>query len=92
MIAMRKLLFVVAMGMLFFAVTSCSTEEVEQVSEQCDRQCLEGFVNQYLAGMVAHDASGVSFSENVRFTENAKEYSFAGDTESLWATSTGRSQ
>ncbi len=86
---MRKLIFIVVMGMFLVAITSCSTEEVEQISEQCDRQCLEGFVNQYLDGMVTHDASGVPFSENVKFTENAKEYSFAGDTESLWATSTG---
>ena len=58
---MPKLLFAAVMGLFIVTVISCSTEEVEQVSEQCDRQCLEGFVNQYLDGMVAHDASTKDF-------------------------------
>jgi len=86
---MRKLLLAMVMGALVFAMPACRTDEAEQVAEQCDRQCLEGFVNQYLNGMVAHDASTVPFSEDVRFTENAKEISFSGDKESLWTTSTG---
>jgi len=86
---MRKLLFAAVTGLFIATVISCSTEEGEEVSAQCDRQCLEGFVNQYLDGMVAHDASLAPFSENVKFTENAKEFSFAVDTESLWSSATG---
>jgi hypothetical protein len=93
MFVMRRLLFFAVTTVFFFAIASCSSnkDNKEQAFEQCDRQCLEGFVNQYLDGMVAHDASAVPFSENVRFTENAKESSFAGDAESLWSTSTGMS-
>jgi hypothetical protein len=47
---MRKLLAVAAMGIAFLVAA-------QNVNAQCDRQCLESFVNQYLAAMVAHDAS-----------------------------------
>ena len=36
----------------------------------CDRACLEGHVNAYLAAMVAHDPSRLPLAASVRFTEN----------------------
>jgi hypothetical protein len=36
----------------------------------CDRACLEGVVNQYLAAVVAHDPRRVPLSEDVMYTEN----------------------
>jgi len=36
----------------------------------CDRQCLYGFVNQYLAALVAHDPARLSWAKNAQFTEN----------------------
>jgi hypothetical protein len=88
---MQKLLYFVVSGVFFLAVAACSVDnnDAEEASELCDRQCLEGFVNQYLDAMVAHDESAAPFSESVKFTENAKEFSFADNTETLWATSTG---
>ena len=41
-----------------------------QKSGSCDRACLEGIADQYLAAMVAHDASKASFARNFIFTEN----------------------
>jgi hypothetical protein len=38
----------------------------------CDRACLEGFVDQYLAAMVNHDPKSLLLARNVRFTENGQ--------------------
>lgn len=36
----------------------------------CNRACLEGLVDQYLAAVVAHDPKGLPLSADVRYTEN----------------------
>jgi len=36
----------------------------------CDRACLEGVMNQYLAAVVAHDPKRLPLSEDVMYTEN----------------------
>jgi hypothetical protein len=79
---MRKLFVPALIGVLFLGVSAGLAHA------QCNRQCLEGFVNQYLNAMVAHDASKAPFAQNARFTENAKEIPIAKATEGLWATST----
>ena len=76
---MRKLSIIVVAGIFF---PGCA-------ATHCDRQCLENYVNQYLAAMVAHDASKAPFAENVKFTENAKVIPVADAKEGLWATVTG---
>ena len=53
----------------------------------CDRACLEGFMNQYLDAMVAHDPSHLSVSPTVKFTEDDVVLKL-GD--GLWATASGR--
>jgi hypothetical protein len=80
---MRKLLTIVAMGILFAGIAAAQTKNA-----QCDRQCLEGFVNQYLAAMAAHDASKAPFATNVKYTENAKALSLSKPAEGLWVTIT----
>jgi hypothetical protein len=82
---MRKLLIISVMGFLFAAIA------VGQAAGQCNRQCLEGFVNQYLDAMVAHDVSKAPFAANARYTENAKDISLAKPMEGLWAASTSLS-
>ena len=37
---------------------------------RCDRSCLEGFVNQYLDAMAAHNPFGLPLGPKVRFSEN----------------------
>lgn len=49
----------------------------------CDRACLNHFVDQYLAAVVAHDPSQLPHSANMKFTENNVELKL-GD--GLWAT------
>ncbi|MDT8399028.1 MAG: hypothetical protein RQ899_10480 [Pseudomonadales bacterium] len=49
----------------------------------CDRACLLGFVDQYVAALVAHDPSRAPFAAAARFTENAQVLAL-GDA--LWGT------
>jgi hypothetical protein len=39
----------------------------------CDRACLEGVLNQYLAALVAHDPKRVPLSADVMYTENDQQ-------------------
>lgn len=66
-----------------------ATPAMQAVSEKCDRQCLEGFVDRYLDAMVAHDAANAPFAENARYTENAAEISLSDISEGIWKNSTG---
>ncbi len=38
--------------------------------DTCDRACLEGFVNQYLDALVAHNPFGMPLARKVKFSEN----------------------
>jgi hypothetical protein len=41
-----------------------------QAPAACDRTCLEGFVNQYLDALVAHNPFGLPLARKVKFSEN----------------------
>jgi hypothetical protein len=56
-------------------------------SGACDRACLNGFVDQYLDAVVAHDPSRLSVTQFVKFTENG-QHLVLGD--GFWRTATGR--
>jgi hypothetical protein len=51
----------------------------------CDRACLEGLVDQYLAAVVAHDPKRLPLSADVRYTENDQVMA-VGD--GFWGTAT----
>ncbi len=57
-----------------------------QKTGACDRACLENIADQYLAAMVAHDASKAPFAPNLIFTENTIKLP---PTEGLWFTASG---
>jgi hypothetical protein len=80
---MHRLFAIAVIGLLFVGIATGQSKNAP-----CDRQCLEGFVNQYLDAMVAHDVSKAPFAQNAKFTENAKEIVLAKPTEGLWAAST----
>ena len=52
----------------------------------CDRNCLEGIVNNYLEALVAHAPERLPVTEDVRFTENDVELKLG---EALWKTVSG---
>ena len=56
-------------------------------AQSCERSCLEGFVDQYLEAMLAHDPHKAPFAADVRFTENGQKLEL-GD--GLWRTLTAR--
>jgi len=54
-------------------------------SDLCERACLTGMADKYLAALVAHDPSQLPLARVVRFTENGQEL-LLGD--GLWGTAT----
>ena len=52
----------------------------------CDRECLKGFISQYLNAMVMHDAKALTLAPNTRFTENTKTMPLG---EGLWKEASG---
>lgn len=83
---MRKLLPIFIAGIIAAGIVACQTPPQTQPSSSCDRACLEGIADQYLAAMVTHDASQAPFAESPIFTENTIKLPF---TEGLWFTSSG---
>jgi hypothetical protein len=52
----------------------------------CDRECLRGFITQYLNAMVAHDPKALPLAANARFTEDTKTLQLG---EGLWKGASG---
>jgi hypothetical protein len=55
---------------LFVAVLACGVP-IAHAAGDCDRECLRGFVTQYLAALVAHNPGALPVAGNVRFTEDS---------------------
>jgi hypothetical protein len=51
-------------------VTAAVSASPAQHAENCDRDCLRGFITRYLDAMVSHDVQPLPVSNNVRFTED----------------------
>lgn len=58
----------------------------EAKAKDCDRACLFGIVEQYLAAMVAHDPSQAPLAKGARYTENGQELVLP---DGLWRIATG---
>ncbi|AKH44236.1 hypothetical protein FHS61_001556 [Altererythrobacter atlanticus] len=73
-----------------FAVPAAVSAEVPlppKPEQSCQRECLEDYVNRYLAAMRDQDVDDDLFADNVRFTENGIELPIGN--EGLWATTSG---
>lgn len=53
----------------------------------CDRTCLNGFIDQYLEAVTAHDAGRLPLAQAVRFTENGQRLNL---NDGLWNTASAR--
>lgn len=82
-------LVVLAGGIIGFANCTAAAGQVAGASEakNCDRACLDGFVNQYLDALVAHDPSRLPVTKYVKYTENGQRLAL-GD--GFWRTATAR--
>jgi hypothetical protein len=64
----------IGIGLLAFSLAgSLSAQNGGAKSGPCDRACLEGFVDQYLDALTAHDPKLVPLAKNVKFTENGQK-------------------
>jgi hypothetical protein len=78
----RKFLGIGLIGALLLAITiaypaiargSSKAAQAPPVNPpMCDRECLNGFVDQYLDAVVAHDPSRIAVTKFVKFTENGQ--------------------
>ena len=58
-----------------------------KAGRDCDRACLEPFVDRYLDAVVAHDPAKAPLAKGAKFTENGQRLEFG---EGLWNTMTGQ--
>jgi hypothetical protein len=65
------------------AVSMLGLAQPALAGDKCDRACLEGFVDRYIAAMVAHDPARIPWASRARFTEDGQELRI-GD--GLWGT------
>jgi hypothetical protein len=57
-------------GLLLLMFAASGNVARAQGGSNCDRECLRGFVTQYLNAMVAHNPGALTTAPNVRFTED----------------------
>jgi hypothetical protein len=57
-------------------------------SQDCDRACLEGLMDQFQDALLAHDASGLPLAADFRYTENGQDIEV---NDGLWQTYTKKS-
>jgi hypothetical protein len=75
-----------ALGALLIASGLSRVSPARGAEEGCKRACLNGFVDQYLSAMLAHDPSRLPVAKAVKFTEDGVPLEL-GD--GLWATAGG---
>ncbi len=54
------------------ALLGCGCGTFAAAADACDRGCLQGHVDRYLAALVAHDPGPLPWARGVRFTENGQ--------------------
>lgn len=73
-----------SLAFAFLLVTLTVTANAQNrgaASNACDRECLRGFITQYLDAMVAHNPKALPTAPDVRFTEDTKTMALG---EGLW--------
>jgi hypothetical protein len=59
-----------AMGAIFLLTLAGMVSRPAAAQAPCDRECLRGFVDRYIAAMVKHDPSGLPVTADYKYTEN----------------------
>ncbi|HET9219945.1 MAG TPA: hypothetical protein VFR18_23385 [Terriglobia bacterium] len=67
-------------GLILLASTIVASAST-QSGGACDRECLRGFITQYLNAMIAHNPASLTTAPNVRFTEDTQALKLG---EGLW--------
>jgi hypothetical protein len=87
---MRKLVRATLSAALLCGAALAATgamAQAPQPAQACQRACLEGWIDKYLAAMAAHKPDPALFAPTVKFTENGVQLPFGN--EGLWATASG---
>jgi hypothetical protein len=87
---LTRVVVVIGAAMLFasvFPTRSLAKRAGAQANSNCDRVCLDGFVDRYLDALAANDPSRLPVTESVKFTEDGQRLNL-GD--GLWNTATGK--
>src|SRR6202050_3318285 len=71
-----------ATASLAFSVLARGAPMGAAVAPPCDRACLTGIADRYLAALVRHDPTGLPLDRDVKFTENTARLKVGG--EGLW--------
>jgi hypothetical protein len=80
--AKRYWLATAATAALAFLTTGTAAPIGGAVAPPCDRTCMTGIVDRYLAALVRHDPAGLPLNRDVKFTENGARIKVG--TEGLW--------
>ena len=67
--------------MLVTLTVTASAQTRGAAGNSCDRECLRGFITQYLDALVAHNPKALPTAPNVKFTEDTKTMQLG---EGLW--------
>jgi hypothetical protein len=71
-----------ALVLLFVTLTVTANAQTRGAAgNACDRECLRGFITQYLDALIAHDPKALPTAVNVKFTEDTKTMQLG---EGLW--------
>ena len=73
----------IALASLFVILTVAANAQTRVVTgaSACGRECLRGFITQYLDAMISHDPKAIPTAPTARFTEDTKTLSLG---EGLW--------
>ncbi len=75
-------------GLLAALYAGAAPAQVPQTPPDCDRNCLNGYVDRYLDAMLAREVSDELFARDLKFTENGIRLPFG--SEGSWHLSTAR--
>jgi hypothetical protein len=81
----RRYLFAaaaIATATLALGAAPSTTPVGSAVAPPCDRACMTGLVDRYLAALVRHDPAGLPLNRDVKFTENTARLKVG--SEGLW--------
>ena len=76
----RKVLSLVGLAGLLLAAPAYAAED-------CDRQCLEGMLDGYVAAMLSHDHTSLPLADDAEYTEGGRAVAMG---EGAWQTITGK--
>ena len=80
-----RLILLMALMSIILVMGGNVSAKAEQVKENCDRECLRGFMTKYLDALVAQKPEDVPVAHNMRYTENTVDIKLG---EGIWKSKT----